>query len=169
MHNLPSNLWYFITIIGITAILIIIIIIVINLKYCPSLLDTTGIWLPSRNVRNSPLFTATCKNSPTARCVTAANRVCKDSDIFRTSIISLKQILCCTGTFLHKLICVSSEFRVFPQCFYISFLVIWYCFLLLVYLLVCVVFVLCTCPVFAFYLCFCAGFIIVTFAVKPAR
>jgi hypothetical protein len=46
-----------------------------GLKCCPSLLDTTGIRVPSRNVRNSSLFTATCKNSLSARCVTAANRV----------------------------------------------------------------------------------------------
>jgi hypothetical protein len=30
-------------------------------------------------------------------------------------------------------------------------------------------FVLCICAVFVLYLCFCAGFIIGTFAVKPAR
>jgi hypothetical protein len=65
-----------------------------GLKCCPSLLDTTGIRVPSRNVRNSSLFTVTCTNSPTARCVTAANRVCKDVDIFRKPITSLKQFLC---------------------------------------------------------------------------
>jgi hypothetical protein len=70
-----------------------------GLKCCPSLLDTTGIRVPSHNVRNSSLFTATCKNSPTARYVMAANRVCKDTDIFRKPITSLKQILHRTGTF----------------------------------------------------------------------
>jgi ornithine cyclodeaminase/alanine dehydrogenase-like protein (mu-crystallin family) len=64
-----------------------------GLKCCPSLLDTTGIRVSSRNVRNSSLFTATCKSSPTARCVTAANRVCKGTDIFRKTVTSLKQIL----------------------------------------------------------------------------
>jgi hypothetical protein len=46
-----------------------------------------------RYVRNSSLFIATCENSPSARCVRAANRVCKDTDIFRMPITSLKQIL----------------------------------------------------------------------------
>jgi hypothetical protein len=32
-----------------------------GLKRCPSSLDFTGIRVPSRNVRNSSLFTATCK------------------------------------------------------------------------------------------------------------
>jgi hypothetical protein len=64
-----------------------------GLKCCPSLLDTTGIRVSSRNVRTSSLFTATCKNSPTARCVTAANRVCKATDIFSKHIASLNQIL----------------------------------------------------------------------------
>jgi hypothetical protein len=64
-----------------------------GLKCCPSLLDTTGIPVPSHNVRNPSLFTATCKNPPSAGCVTAANRVRKDTDTFRKPITSLKQIL----------------------------------------------------------------------------
>jgi hypothetical protein len=60
-----------------------------GLKCCPSLLDTTGIRVPSRSVRNSSLFTATCTNSPTARCVTAANRVCKDVEISLGSLLLL--------------------------------------------------------------------------------
>jgi hypothetical protein len=71
-----------------------------GLKWCPSLLDTTGIRVPSRNVRNSSLFTATCTNSPTARRVTAANRACKDVDIFRKAVTSLKQFLCWNCTLL---------------------------------------------------------------------
>jgi hypothetical protein len=39
------------------------------------------------------LFTAICKNSPTARCVTAANCVCKATDIFTKPVTSLKQTL----------------------------------------------------------------------------
>jgi hypothetical protein len=70
-----------------------------GLKFCPSLLDTTGIRFSSRNGRNSSLFTATCKNSPSARCVTAANRVYNGTDIFRKPIASLKQIFPWTGTF----------------------------------------------------------------------
>jgi hypothetical protein len=64
-----------------------------GLECCLSLLNATGVRVPSRNVRNSSLFTATCTNPPTARCVTAANRVCKAADIFRKPVTSLKQIL----------------------------------------------------------------------------
>jgi hypothetical protein len=61
-----------------------------GLKCFPSRLDTTAIGLLSRNVRNSSLFTAACKNSPSARCVSPANRVCKGTDVFRKPITSLK-------------------------------------------------------------------------------
>jgi hypothetical protein len=63
------------------------------LKCCSSLLDITSIRVFPR-FRNSSLFTATCKDSPSARCVSAVNCVCsKDVDTFRKTIISLKQIL----------------------------------------------------------------------------
>jgi hypothetical protein len=62
------------------------------LKCCLSLLDTTGIRVTPRNFRNSFLFTATCCNSPTARRVVAANGACKDLDISRKTVPSLKQI-----------------------------------------------------------------------------
>ena len=40
------------------------------------------------------LFIATCNNNyPSARCVSAANHVCKAVDILRKTITSLKQIL----------------------------------------------------------------------------
>jgi hypothetical protein len=46
-----------------------------------------------RNFRSSPPFTATCKNSTSARCVSAANLLCKDVNIFSKTISFLKQIL----------------------------------------------------------------------------
>jgi hypothetical protein len=55
--------------------------------------DNTGIRDLPRNFRNPFLFTATCNNSPSARCVLAANHVCRDVDIFRQNITSLRQIL----------------------------------------------------------------------------
>ena len=57
------------------------------------ILDITGIRGLPRKFRNSSLFTANCKTSPSARCVSAANRLCKDVDIFRKPINTLKQIL----------------------------------------------------------------------------
>jgi len=63
------------------------------LKRCPSLLDITDIQVFPRNFRSFSLFTATCENCPSAGCVSAANRACKNVDIFRKPFTSLKQIL----------------------------------------------------------------------------
>jgi hypothetical protein len=41
----------------------------------------------------SSLFTATFNNPPSAGCISAANLVCKDGDIFSKPTDSLKQIL----------------------------------------------------------------------------
>jgi hypothetical protein len=74
-----------------------------GLKCCPSLLDTTCIRVLSRNFINSSMFTATCKNCPSARCVPAVNRECKVIDIHRNPIISLTEILRYSVTFLNHL------------------------------------------------------------------
>ena len=63
------------------------------LKCCPSLLDITVIPFLPRHFKTSSLFTATCKNAPSTRCVSAAKPLCKDVDIFRKPTTSLKQIL----------------------------------------------------------------------------
>jgi len=47
-----------------------------------------------RSFRSSPLFTATCKNSPSTRSVSAGNILCKDVNMFGKTITFLKQILC---------------------------------------------------------------------------
>jgi hypothetical protein len=64
-----------------------------GLNCFPSLLDVTGIQGLPRNFRYSSLITATCNNSPSAGCVSAAKLVCKDVYSFRKHITSLKQIL----------------------------------------------------------------------------
>jgi hypothetical protein len=58
------------------VLLLLLLLVYSGLKCCPSLLATTGTRVLTRNFKNSSLFTATCKNSPSARCVSAANRVC---------------------------------------------------------------------------------------------
>ena len=65
----------------------------LGLKCCASPLDITGIRVLPRNFRNSSLFTCTCKTSPFASCVSAANRMCKDAHIFMESVAQMKQIL----------------------------------------------------------------------------
>jgi hypothetical protein len=74
-------------------------------------------------------------------------------------------IIIITGTFLNKLICVSSEYRGFTPVLLYTFScsIVFFC------AFVCLMFVLCICVVFVLYLCFCAGYIIDTFAVRPAR
>jgi hypothetical protein len=56
-------------------------------------LDATGIRVPLCSFRNHSLFFATSKNSPTARCVLAANVVFNYVDFFRNPTVLLKQIL----------------------------------------------------------------------------
>jgi hypothetical protein len=64
-----------------------------GLKCCPSLLHAIGIKVPLCNFWNHSLFFATSKNSPTGRCVLAANLVFNDVDFFRIPITLLKHIL----------------------------------------------------------------------------
>jgi hypothetical protein len=59
----------------------------------PISLNGTGVRGFSRNIRYSFLIAATFKNSPSARCVSVANHVCKDVAIFMKSITFLKHIL----------------------------------------------------------------------------
>jgi hypothetical protein len=64
-------------------------------KFCPSVLETVGLRVPTRHLRDFPLFYVcpTIKNRPSARCASAANVVCKDFDIFRRHNVSLEHIL----------------------------------------------------------------------------
>ena len=58
-----------------------------------SLLDISDFPVLSCNFKNSSLFTATCKNSPSARRVSAANHLCEDVGVLRKGISYLEQIL----------------------------------------------------------------------------
>jgi hypothetical protein len=59
---------------------------------CPSVLETVGIRVPSRIIRNFSLFCCSSSHCPSARCVLAANTACNSLDIFRNSRISLKNL-----------------------------------------------------------------------------
>jgi len=78
-----------------------------GLKCCPSLLNSIGIPVLSRNFRNSSLFTAICKNSPSAGSVSAANFVRKHVDIFRKPITFPKNsvLICDTSSQLIHFLC----------------------------------------------------------------
>jgi hypothetical protein len=63
-------------------------------KFCPSVLETVGLCVPTRHLRDFPLFYVwpAIKNCP-ARWASAANVVCRDYDIFRRQNVSLDNIL----------------------------------------------------------------------------
>jgi hypothetical protein len=61
-------------------------------KHCPSVLETVSIRVPTRNIRNFTMFSCSFSHYPSARCVSAANSVCKSTDIFCKSSLSLKSL-----------------------------------------------------------------------------
>jgi hypothetical protein len=130
----------------------------------PSLSDITGIRILPRNFRNSFLFSDTSKNSPSARCVSAANHLCKDVDILRKTTGSFNQILRQSVTCLYILINVFwGGFRAFVLVLFYNALYYYIVFVLFVWCFLCI------CIVLVLYLWLCTGFIIGTYGVKPAR
>jgi hypothetical protein len=61
-------------------------------KQCQSVLETVGIRVPTRNIRNFNTFSCSLSHCPSARCVSAANAVCKYTDIFSKSYLSVKSL-----------------------------------------------------------------------------
>jgi hypothetical protein len=64
-------------------------------KLCPSVLETLGLHVPTRHLRDFPLFYVCpeIKNRPSARYASAANVACRDFHIFRRQNVSLEYIL----------------------------------------------------------------------------
>jgi hypothetical protein len=63
------------------------------LKTCPSCLDSTDLCILVNNVRDSLTYSVTHENSPSARCIKAANFFCRNINTFRNSIALLKRSL----------------------------------------------------------------------------
>jgi hypothetical protein len=63
-------------------------------KCCPSTTDIIGLRVPTRNLQDFPLFhvSSSYTNCPSGRCVTAANSVCNQLDVFRRQIVTLSQL-----------------------------------------------------------------------------
>jgi hypothetical protein len=61
-------------------------------KYCPFILETVGIRVPIRNIRNFTTFSCSFSQCLSAKCVSAANAVYKSTDIFSKSCVSLKSL-----------------------------------------------------------------------------
>jgi hypothetical protein len=53
-------------------------------KLCPSILETVGLRVPPRRIRDFVLFSvcSSCKNCPSTRCASTANVVCRDLGTF---------------------------------------------------------------------------------------
>jgi hypothetical protein len=64
-------------------------------KFCPSVLETVGLRVPTRHLKDFPLFCVcpAIRNCPSARCASVANVVCRDFDVFRKQNVSLDHIL----------------------------------------------------------------------------
>jgi hypothetical protein len=64
-------------------------------KFCPSLLETVGIHVPVRNFRDFPLFAvgSSHKSCCSAKSASAANTICKDTDIFSKQLVTVNYIL----------------------------------------------------------------------------
>jgi hypothetical protein len=61
-------------------------------KYCPSALQTVGLRVPTRNIRNYTTFSCSFSHCPSARFVFAANVVWKLMDIFIKSCWGLNSL-----------------------------------------------------------------------------
>jgi hypothetical protein len=61
---------------------------------CSSTMDIIGLRVPTRNLRDFPLFhvSSSYTNCPSGRCATAANSVCNQLDVFRRQIVTLSQM-----------------------------------------------------------------------------
>jgi hypothetical protein len=62
-------------------------------KFCPSVLQAVGLRAPTRMIRNVSTFSCSSSHCPTARCVLAANSVCKFVDIFSKLYLSLRNLV----------------------------------------------------------------------------
>jgi hypothetical protein len=60
--------------------------------FCPSVLEMVGLRVLTRNISNIPMFTCSSSHCPSARCVSTANTVCKSTDIFKNSCLSIRSL-----------------------------------------------------------------------------
>jgi hypothetical protein len=66
--------------------------VISDVKYSPSVLERVGIRVPTRNIRNFNTFSCSFSHCPSARCVSGANAVCKCTDIYSKSFLSVKSL-----------------------------------------------------------------------------
>jgi hypothetical protein len=63
---------------------------------CQSILDTVSLRIPSNLIRDFSIFSVSkaSRSSPSARCLTTANKVYQFMNIFNTKTISLDDLFC---------------------------------------------------------------------------
>jgi hypothetical protein len=73
---------------------IFVINVFLDSKSCPSTMDIIGLRVPTRKLRDFPLFHVSSSFTicPSGRCVTAANSVCNQLDVFRRQIATLSDM-----------------------------------------------------------------------------
>jgi hypothetical protein len=66
-----------------------------SFKFCPSVLETVGLLVPARYIRDFALFSvcSSCINCPSAKCASAANVVCRGVDVFIARNVRLNRFL----------------------------------------------------------------------------
>jgi hypothetical protein len=75
-------------------LMLFFLLIFIGLICCSSILDSVSLRIPSRSIRDYCTFTVNCnfKVSPSARCASAVNAVCRSTGIFSKVCISLTNV-----------------------------------------------------------------------------
>jgi hypothetical protein len=75
-------------------------------KCYPSWLETVGTHIPIRNFTHFSLFAvgSSRRTCPSARCASAANTVCKDTDIFSKHLVTFNDILKSGGNYMYHLL-----------------------------------------------------------------
>jgi hypothetical protein len=61
-------------------------------KCCPSVLETVGILVPTKNIRNCNMLTCSSSHCPSARCVSTENSVYELRDVCGNSCMSVKSL-----------------------------------------------------------------------------
>jgi hypothetical protein len=87
-------------------------------KFCPSILETVGLRVPLRRIRDFALFSvcSSCKNCPSARCASAANAVCSDDHVFGSRNNLLRHIL--QGSWLYITVLLLLVYFLIFSCMY---------------------------------------------------
>jgi hypothetical protein len=73
---------------------IFVINVLLGSKSCPSTLDIISLRVPTRNLRDFSLFHVRSFyiNCPSGRCITAANSICNNMDVFRREFVTFSQM-----------------------------------------------------------------------------